>query len=123
MSEKVKLPREVGNALDNISRMDAYKLRLLEALLHPNVKLSPDMEIVDQWADQESNNFEILLQALVNGYEAEQSPEDKVRELYKIVPPNRVWNPYEADQLGAYRNGIIDVLDALNIKIEGVNTP
>ena len=72
--ERVILPQAVGEALDTISRMDGYQLRLLEAMLHPKIELSSEMKVVDAWLDKGGQNFEILLQALVNGYEVEETP-------------------------------------------------
>jgi hypothetical protein len=54
-----------------------------------------------------------LIRALYIGYEVEQTPEDIIAQLYRLPPFTH--------SIGAYRNGIEDTLNTLNIKIKGVN--
>jgi hypothetical protein len=75
----------------------------------------------DEWATVEqyaSDKPDELLSALVNGYEIENSPEDKVREYYeRLRTYSRDGNgPYEAQMYS-----IESTLNFLGIKIEGVN--
>jgi hypothetical protein len=87
------------------------------------VTTNPAMSILHEYY---LNNPYILAVALVNGYEVEQTPEDKVRERYSRAVADMRFHR-EKCQIGmekyfdGYTSGIFDCLDDLNIKIEGVN--
>ncbi|MEC0369996.1 hypothetical protein [Paenibacillus chibensis] len=57
--------------------------------------------------------FDTLLAALVNGYEREKTPEDKIRAVYE--------EPADGEYAQGYEDGIVFTLDTLGIKIAGVN--
>lgn len=57
---------------------------------------------------------ETFLKALVNGYEVEETPEDKVRYYY--MKQSRI-----GDLIDSTDYAIRHVLDLLGIKIEGIN--
>ncbi|MCY8472388.1 hypothetical protein [Bacillus halotolerans] len=67
-----------------------------------------------------------LAAALVNGYEVEKTPEEKVREYFEDVK-NRREKRRDAGLFESFRyndgkvDGIRNTLDYLGIKIEGVN--
>jgi len=61
-------------------------------------------------------NHDELMEALICGYEVEQTPEEKVRQYYRKLIES---DPEEFTQ-GALA-GFIDALDLLRIKIDGVN--
>lgn len=115
--EKVKLPREVAEAIETIRERGIYDNRnyeILEYVVRPPDDtdiLYGQSIIINQFATNE--NFDRLLSALVNGYEVEQSPEDKVREIYDM---------FESFGVGAEKRELIkQVLDACGHKVEGVN--
>ena len=54
-------------------------------------------------------NYDLLMEALICGYEVEKSPEEKVREYYNVLITA---NPKYAVQ---------HTLDLLGIKVKGVN--
>lgn len=125
--EKVKLPREVADAIETISRMQNWKMRVMECMFDDHRSLSSEMSTVKTYFHYNGTNGELIMQALVNGYEVEQTPEDNVRDRY---------NRY-LDQVKMYRDreqrsdelhwegriyGIRECLFDLGIKIEGVNT-
>ncbi|MCY9132800.1 hypothetical protein MOF07_19390 [Bacillus spizizenii] len=61
--------------------------------------------------------LETLAAALVNGYEVEKAPEEKVREYY-----DKLWADYcDTNDIEIAKETIINTLDLLGIKIEGVN--
>lgn len=108
MSEKVKLPKEVAEAIRVVR--GAYKSNCefdLEFLKRESFDwMQPIIEYTQESRDNMANYFA----ALVNGYEVEQTPEDKVREYYNNIKQNQ--------ELQAVA---LRLLDILNIKIEGVN--
>lgn len=63
---------------------------------------------------QTSNGHEDYFKALVNGYETELTPEEKLRDIYK---DHRGINVVSA----SYKAGIKDALWILDIKIPGIN--
>ncbi|SDJ62120.1 DUF1642 domain-containing protein [Paenibacillus naphthalenovorans] len=106
MSEKVKLPREVAEAIERFRNIGCDNASIIYTFASGEDKNNID------FANYAADNFDTLLQALVNGYEVEQTPEEIIKHLYdNMFSPNQ----------DAYRNGMIDTLNALNIKIKGVN--
>lgn len=59
-----------------------------------------------------------LAKILIEGWEVEKSPEEKVREIYNEYVDKMRYAPYETEEVCEI---ITEVLDALEIKIEGVN--
>ncbi len=58
-----------------------------------------------------------LAAALLNGYEVEKTPEEKVREYFE-----KLWADYcDTNEIEIAKETIINTLDLLGIKIEGVN--
>ncbi|MDI3411819.1 hypothetical protein QKW52_22595 [Bacillus sonorensis] len=86
-----------------------------------------DEELVARYIDNELDLFDLgftdFLAALINGYEVEKTPEEKVREYYEeLIRDKRVAFDYE-EQL-SYENmshAVRETLNLLGIKIEGVN--
>ncbi|MFT0803337.1 hypothetical protein VSK91_21985 [Bacillus swezeyi] len=67
-----------------------------------------------------------LAAVLINGYEVEKTPEEKIREYYEEAQRRRKARRDEGDIEGLRYNagrgyGVVDTLDILGIKIEGVN--
>jgi hypothetical protein len=114
MSDKAKLPKEVVNALDDFrDTYGGYEWMVMAAIIREQFEKESHAEVViREFAKKDQQNFVMIMQALVNGYEVEQTPEDEVRDIY-----NRYLSPYNG--IGA--SAIRDCLDALNINIKGVN--
>jgi len=96
---KVTLPKEVAEAIER------YRIRGAS-----NKSIVSD--VVNDFADDSLISFDLdeLLIALVNGYEVEKSPEEKVREYY------------EGFSIGTTsRIAIKQTLNLLGIKIKEVN--
>ncbi|NUJ16264.1 DUF1642 domain-containing protein [Bacillus glycinifermentans] len=72
-----------------------------------------DEELVARYIDNELDLFDLgftdFLAALINGYEVEKTPEDKVREYFVNLSES------------CDRRAVISTLNLLGIKIEGVN--
>jgi hypothetical protein len=75
MSEKVRLPKEVCDALDflRITKNNSCS-EIVYRLYGKNVHL-PDVLL--------NQNSETIMQALVIGYEPELTAEEQIKELYK----------------------------------------
>ncbi|WEZ21193.1 hypothetical protein P5661_06340 [Bacillus subtilis] len=73
-----------------------------------------------KWSDFkpiENMDLMTLATALINGYEVEKTPEEKVREYFE-----KLWADYcDTNEIEIAKETIINTLDLLGIKIEGVN--
>src|SRR5690554_4232723 len=120
--DKVKLPKEVAEAIDGLRDEGCENQQILELIYKTDmsafaIRLTGFVMI---------HGFDTLLQALVNGYEVYETPEDKVREYAELLRVqhinatagrNDTSSPY-GDEL----RGCMKTLDKLGIQIEGVNT-
>jgi hypothetical protein len=119
MSEKVVLPKEVADAMDEIQkRWGGESLRDLPQIY----SLRDEFEFCAVIADYSRTDGNKYFEAVVHGYVAEKSPEEKVREYYEsITKRNVTTNQFEM----GYEAGVLDavptVLNFLGIKIEGIN--
>lgn len=110
--DKVKLPKEVAEAIESLrepfNSFSDYAIigMLYSPSKHKEVK---EIQVLHENMGQEKMHPGDLLQALVNGYEVEETPEEKVREMYGIAT-------------AIERNAIVSTLNAVKISIEGVNT-
>lgn len=116
MTEKIKVSREVAEAIEYLLSHKHYEYTK-EKLLTTHAKMEKYPK--RSWADEANplNDIDLLVLAeiLVNGYEVELTPHEKVREF--------VEGYQDIDDFShGIRVGITEVLDMLNIKIEGVNT-
>lgn len=118
--DKVKLPNEVAEALRHAKfNLEWTDGNILAKCVRGDWDLE-SMQVLNEFCKKDDNKL-LIANAIVNGYEVEQTPEDKVKEYYLNVHENLV-NPN-----GYYGNevrceAVRHVLDLLNIKIEGVNT-
>lgn len=113
--EKVKLPKEVADALKH-ARVDLKweDGNILAKCVRGDWDLE-SMQILNNFCKKDDNKLTIA-KALVIGYEVEQTPEDKVRNYYDECSRS-------ADEgIRNERFGIRNTLNILGIKIEGVNT-
>lgn len=118
MSENVKLSRKVDEAIAVAIKDYASK----EVIVRNKARGDVFPEKYDELNDV---NLDTLIRALYIGYEVEETPEEKVREFYRHhyefgnKTTNGVYGHLE-DRI-KYET-VIEVLEMLNIKIEGVNT-
>jgi hypothetical protein len=113
-NEKVVIPREVAEAIESVREVArASNEQILEARLDGSKWFcelyTPLMEDVD---------FDTLVRALYNGYIAEQTPEEKVLEYFRS---HETCTPELVDRYIGICKGVVDTLNLLGIKIEGVN--
>lgn len=115
---KVKLPREVAEAIEHLRTITHSNHGLISTVEHCDV--NPVARTVYGWAFAKSGagSPDLLMQALVNGYEAEKSPEEKVRDYYE--PFSSQHRRLTSDKY-AIGFAIVQTLELLGIKIEGVN--
>jgi hypothetical protein len=121
---KVTLPKEVAEAIEELrangwsnSTIAATTLNT-DAIYHSSYKST--FAILYPYFIGERKEDD-LLTALVNGYEVEQTPEEKVREYYEKLEEHKNWTIFEDVPLGEMQGAVIKTLDLLGIKISGVN--
>jgi hypothetical protein len=112
---RVTLPREVAEAIEDL-RKDHYDNRALIDEIYEGAA----RPVLQAYAE---TNFDTLLNALVNGYEIEKSPEDKVREYYEtsVSLRSNMIEALDRQYQSGVIHGILKTLDLLDIKIPGVN--
>lgn len=109
--EKVKLPKEVSEAIEELRESNWSNRQIIQKIEGADI----NSYVIRLTGYVTLYGFDVLLQALVNGYEVEETPEDKVREFFNAFSTPNAEGMYK-------RNAICKTLDLLNIKIEGVNT-
>lgn len=122
MSEKVTIPAEVADAIEYFrNRGVGLPAWSNESIIDLVINSAAPNKKTDALR---SIPFDTLLSALVNGYEREQTEEERahaaIRKLY--VRHALGSDGYEATLLSkAHADGVKFTLDTLGIKIEGVN--
>jgi hypothetical protein len=98
MNEKVKLQKSVCDVLDEMLKKQNYtNQNVIEEYL--NMKLN------DVYLDEiRKIDFEILIRALVYGYEPELTAEEQIRAKYEYYNLNKTQYSY------GYHKGVIDAL-------------
>lgn len=99
MSEKVKLPKEVCEALDYAMNTLEISSSVILLRSHGNAWGTEETIILNKIST------DIIMRALVLGYESELSEEEQLEELY-FTP----FNMGDITQFEAYRKGIKDTL-------------
>ncbi len=123
-NEKVVVTKEVAEAIKELKAK--YGVYGTLHHVHGAITREPEMT-VKRWVEESSGiSYDTLAEILINGYEVEKSPEDKVREYYEKCRLNyieaddkRLFS--QAEYLNGQSTGISLTLEILGIKIEGVN--
>jgi len=114
---RVTLPREVAEALDSLRRQGGGNYEIVAAFIKRRKEI-PEIKTLADAFELNKISFDDILNALVNGYEIEKSPEDKVREYYESLDKR----PLCSEAYGWHEaKAIKKTLDFLEIKIPGVN--
>lgn len=118
--EKVKLDREAAEALELMKAKGAPLNEIVER------HVCSDLIIVNGWENVRLLPTDTLIRALYIGYEVEQTPEDKVRELYrewadKQAKSYREREPDTHKSTSMFIRGMMATLEALGITIDQVN--
>jgi hypothetical protein len=126
MSDKVKLPKKVALAIESLRSAD-FKITNWDIVYAFANSQADEYPALIEFARQD---FDTFIKALVNGYQIEETPEDKVKEIHNkyIAMGHEKCRNYEtnnnvpaANYYYAKADAIRDVLNILGIKIEGVN--
>ncbi|WP_178023071.1 hypothetical protein [uncultured Paenibacillus sp.] len=121
MSEKVTIPAEVADAIEKLRKGYPWSNECIIELRANGGQAACRAKEAEALR---SIPFDTLLAALVNGYEREQTEEERahaaIRKLY--VRHALGSDGYEATPLSkAHADGINFTLNTLGIRIEGVN--
>lgn len=131
---KVTLPKEVGEAIENLRDFGFTDYGIIVESADTTRKGNEidELRIIRKFTfESEGDGAQIILQALVNGYEVEETPEDKLLAEYEYI--TRVFleaelHGYESNEdyfrhrfyYRGLRDGIQDTLEILGIEIEGI---
>jgi len=112
------LPKEVAEAIESFRSRDISNEDIIKNALglFDNYNEVIYLYTVD--------HFDEFITALVNGYEVEQTPEEKVREYYEGLKSSEDSLEIAGHDGSQFRQGwqsVEKTLDLLGIKIEGVN--
>ncbi|MET3658460.1 hypothetical protein [Sporosarcina psychrophila] len=119
---KVKVTREVAEEIRK-ARIHFTRDAGIIMNLRKHYALTRLSEIFNNREREGGMRVDVLMQALVLGYEAEKTPKEKVREYYDRTQRKTIYHPDEYDR--GYENGTAEgveqTLNLLGIEIEGVN--
>lgn len=114
------IPRQVADVIE------FYRSGMVETDILVKCVLDPNW--IGEYAEiLRSIPFETLLTALINGYNVEKTPEDKIRVRYEEhgltaqAKAVSAGNFIHAGRCDGYRQGVVETLAALKIEIKGVN--
>lgn len=117
----VTIPREVADAIDTFRSSGVENSHI--AVLAIGGGMGPSAHVLNEWA--RAGNFDILMRALLDGYERELEPEEAVVVLYEgLRESERIANGmYGGDpyQYAFAARTVKRVLNALRIVIPGIN--
>lgn len=122
------IPREVAEAIEYFRDQGVGNERIVKLAM--DIGFGPQRRALHLFV-RTFGGFDTLLAALINGYTVEKSAaeaaHDKIRANYRehddAAEFARVGagNEYAAGRCRGYRYGVEETLEALGIKIEGVN--
>lgn len=119
MSEKVLLPREVAEEIERFRKKGYGNFTIMRLAF----EAYSDSLAIRKWAFDSNGRGtpDLLIKALVNGYEIEETPEEKLRQYYSNV--NEEFNELLGSDSRLYGvlEGIENTLDILGIEIPGIN--
>lgn len=110
--EKVKVTKEVAQAIEALRKEQRSDENILRVLADPN----------NGWAGEKSKvlnttPFDLVAKALYIGYEIKKTPEEELAESYRF---NYLIEGQD-DENRAFANGIRYAVNTLGISIKGVN--
>lgn len=103
--EKVKLPRDVADTIEKLRGVNTSNQDILYKFAWDTENGYPEL------VSYAAYYFDTFISAIVNGYEVEETPEEKIWNFYHTKAACDM-HPHHAIQ---------HVLNILNIKIDGVN--
>lgn len=118
---KVTLPKEVGEAIENLRDFGFTDYGIIVESADTTRKGNEidELRIIRKFTfESEGDGAQIILQALVNGFEVERTPHDELRDLYYEMS-------VAADSGSRYshigRRTVEKTLNILGITVEGIN--
>lgn len=126
--KKVIVTKEVAEAIEDVRKAQYTNADIIADIINDrgHTAYGTLMPTLIEFSRQSESNIDVLMQALVNGYEIEKTAEDKLAGLYKGAKSSArmyaaldEWSNCKAEEGKA--KGIQLALDTLGIKIEGVN--
>lgn len=102
--DKVKIPKELADEIETIRKCARFTNKQIIA-----AKAREDKPFNDQYKALNDVDFDLLVKALVNGYQVAKTPEEEVRDYYNSFT------------IQFNKNVVRETLNRLGITIEGVN--
>ena len=115
---KVTIPREVAEAIEYAKSVHTSLTNILNDVF--NCGGSEDSKILPL-VEYFGGNEELLMSALVNGYEIEQTPEERLRDIFIGAANDRLSARSDGEYYVGMMDGIRTALNTLGIKIVGIN--
>ncbi|QOS98950.1 hypothetical protein JNUCC42_21520 [Brevibacterium sp. JNUCC-42] len=126
--EKVKLPKEIGSAIEELRKTGWSEECIVNAIEfidfeHKPIRPTGAPSTIANWLSEDIKRLLILASAVVNGYELEHTPEEKLSDIYKKYENYalQAWNPVVMERNHLICQGIKIAVDELGFKIEGIN--
>lgn len=129
--EKVKLPKELAEAIETLENAEITTFGIICSLVHErwghSEHASEAHKVLRKFSFGNSGgNTDVLLKALVNGYEIEMTKEEMALDYYETLgrlmnEAEAIGNRDKALALSNERKGARCILMILGIKIEGIN--
>lgn len=116
MTEKLKVSREVADAIEYIKTLNSIEDILANHSIDDDVWVR-EAKVVNDLSLTE------LATALIVGYEVRMTPHEVIKADYEnaLKHRNTTHNDYKERFFDGYLEGVENTLAALNIKIKGVN--
>ncbi|WP_176222081.1 DUF1642 domain-containing protein [Tuberibacillus sp. Marseille-P3662] len=116
MIEKVVLPKYVADAIKELQKY--HDNQKIVYLAFKAGSLAKNIQIIANFA---ADNFDEFLNALVNGYEVEQTPEERIKQKFDHAYNIYLYNINPAGW--GFCEGVKTVLNEYGTKIPGINAP
>lgn len=111
--KKALLPYNVAKAIENIrKRREGERTLFNYPSIANHAAKNKDYSTINSYINQSEENFKNYFNAIVNGFDIEKSPKEKVKEQYEH---------YKKNNLQVSANAMKETLDLLGVVIEGVN--
>lgn len=121
------LPRKVADSVKHYRDAGCTNSNIMARVITMNFYNEPFADELYEWANKgRGKNREKLMEALVNGYEVEKTPEEKILDYYHEQYMYFQAYSLERDRgkamvYDAKIDGIKNTLNMLGIEIEGIN--
>ncbi|WP_368900708.1 hypothetical protein [Oceanobacillus oncorhynchi] len=120
--EKVKLPQKIAEYLNVMTDRHKSIHAVYDEIKH-GYGVANKIILRDYFFESKESSPDILLKALVNDYEVEETPEEKLIKVYKQYLQSTSIGSMDARLFACKAAGIRETLDILGIEIKGINEP